>query len=84
MEAPEQTTLEFSQVPHIAGVPRYLYRKALSNAAGWIAALLRRDAIGAFDHETWLWFFSGIVRQRWQDSRIRSSSPAGARRVIGG
>jgi glycosyltransferase involved in cell wall biosynthesis len=84
MEAPEQTTLEFSQVPHIAGVPRYLYRKGLSNVAGWIGALLRRDAVGAFGHETWLWFFSGIVRQRWKDSRVRDGSAAGARRVIGG
>jgi len=83
MEAPEQTALEFSQVPHIAGVPRYLYRKALSSAAGWIRALLRRDAIGAFGHETWLWFFSGIVRQRWKDSRLRNGSPAGVRRAVG-
>jgi hypothetical protein len=35
MEAPEQTTLDFSTVPHIAGVPRYLYRKALSHVLGW-------------------------------------------------
>ena len=33
MEAPEQTTLDFSTVPHVLGVPRYLYRKALRSAA---------------------------------------------------
>jgi len=71
MEAPEQTTLDFSRVPHIGGVPRYLYRKALSNARGWMSAVLKRDAIRAFEHETWFWFFSGIVRQRWNDSRVR-------------
>ena len=71
MEAPEQTTLDFTRVPHIGGVPRYLYRKALSNARGWMSAVLKRDAIRAFEHETWFWFFTGIVRQRWIDSRVR-------------
>ena len=32
MEAPEQTTLDFSTVPHMLGVPRYLYRKAFRAA----------------------------------------------------
>jgi GT2 family glycosyltransferase len=71
MEAPEQTTLDFSTVPHIAGVPRYLYRKALAAAIGWARSTWRRDAIEAFDHETWLWFFAGIVRQRWRDTSKR-------------
>jgi glycosyltransferase involved in cell wall biosynthesis len=68
LEAPEQTTLDFSKVPHIAGVPRYLYRKALSAAAAWARAIVRRDPLAAFEHETWLWFFAGIVKQRWKDS----------------
>jgi glycosyltransferase involved in cell wall biosynthesis len=69
MEAPEQTTLDFSKVPHVAGVPRYLYRKALSNLIGWVRAVVRRDALAAFECEVWLWFFAGIVKQRWKDSR---------------
>jgi glycosyltransferase involved in cell wall biosynthesis len=68
MEAPEQTTLDFSLVPHIAGVPRYLYRRAITNLLGWSAAVVRRDTVDAFEHETWLWFFGGILRQRWKDS----------------
>lgn len=67
MEAPEQTTLDFSTVPHVAGVPRYLYRRALEHAIRWPGAALRRDAVAAFDHELWLWFFAGIVRERWND-----------------
>jgi glucosyl-dolichyl phosphate glucuronosyltransferase len=79
MEAPEQTTLDFSQVPHIAGVPRYLYRNALSHLSGWVRATLRRKPIAAFEHETWLWFFAGIVKQRWKDSRVRTvARPAAA------
>jgi GT2 family glycosyltransferase len=69
MEAPEQTTLDFSRVPHVAGVPRYLYRRALEHAAGWARSAASRDAVAAFDHELWLWFFAGILRQRWKDTR---------------
>jgi glycosyltransferase involved in cell wall biosynthesis len=72
MEAPEQTTLDFSQVPHIGGVPRYLYRRAATNLIGWLRGTARRDPVGAFDHEIWLWFFAGIVKQRWKDSRLRT------------
>jgi glycosyltransferase involved in cell wall biosynthesis len=69
MEAPERTTLDFSNVPHIAGVPRYFYRKALASAASWMRAAVKRDPAAAFDHESWLWFFAGIVKQRWTDRR---------------
>lgn len=92
MEAPEQTTLDFSKVPHVAGVPRYLYRKALAQLVSWAGASLRRDELAAFDHETWLYFFAGIVRQRWKDSRpgvdngpklpqdaLHAAAPAGGR-----
>jgi glycosyltransferase involved in cell wall biosynthesis len=68
MEAPEQTTLDFAGVPHIAGVPRYLFRKAALTVIAWVRAAARRDAVGTFEHETWLWFFAGIVRQRWKDA----------------
>jgi GT2 family glycosyltransferase len=79
MEAPEQTTLDFSKVPHIAGVPRYLYRKALAHLVGWLRATARRDPVDAFDHEVWLWFFGGIVKQRWKAPRVQAfANPAPA------
>jgi glycosyltransferase involved in cell wall biosynthesis len=68
MEAPEQTTLDFRTVPHVFGVPRYLYRKALASISNWLVATFRRDAFAAFDHELWVWFFAGILRQRWRGS----------------
>ncbi|MGH9411931.1 MAG: glycosyltransferase family 2 protein [Vicinamibacterales bacterium] len=76
MEAPEATTLDFRRVPHLFGVPRYLYRKALWSAAAAAAAAVRRDSVAAFDHELWLWFFAGIVRQRWIDRRRMGARPA--------
>jgi GT2 family glycosyltransferase len=67
MEAPEETSLDFRMVPHIAGIPRYLFRRAVGHAFAAIGAALRGDAFAAFDHELWLWFFAGIVLQRWKD-----------------
>jgi glycosyltransferase involved in cell wall biosynthesis len=69
MEAPERTTIDFRTVPHILGVPRYLYRKALSSVLSWMAAMLRGDAVTSFEHELWVWFFAGIVRERWPSWR---------------
>jgi glycosyltransferase involved in cell wall biosynthesis len=69
METPEQTTLDFRTVPHVFGVPRYLYRKALTSALTWLTAALRGDSMKSFDHELWVWFFAGIVHQRWMELR---------------
>jgi hypothetical protein len=77
METPEQTTLDFSKVPHVAGVPRYLYRKALTTLKRWAVDALRGRSASAFDHELWLCFFAGIVRQRWQDVARAPRSAAG-------
>jgi glucosyl-dolichyl phosphate glucuronosyltransferase len=76
METPEQTVLDFSKVPHIAGVPRYLFRKAVVTFGGLVASAVRRDPVAAFDREIWLCFFAGIVKQRWVDSRRRSVARA--------
>jgi glycosyltransferase involved in cell wall biosynthesis len=70
MEAPERTTLDFATVPHVFGVPRYLYRKTLGHAWRALAAYLRGRAIDAFDHELWIWFFSGIVAERWKHRHL--------------
>lgn len=67
MEAPERTTLDFRTVPHVIGVPRYLFRKAARHAGDWVRASAHRDAIASFEHELWMCFFAGIVKQRWKD-----------------
>ena len=67
MASPEHTELDFSKVPHVAGVPRYLYRSAAACAVSVVAAHLRRDPVAAFEAELKLWRFAGIARQRWKD-----------------
>jgi glycosyltransferase involved in cell wall biosynthesis len=71
MEKPEQPARDMTGVPRIAGTPRYLYRKALRHAAQWLRATVRRRPVATFEHELWLWFFAGVVRQRFADTRHR-------------
>ncbi len=73
MESPEQSTLDYSKVPHVAGVPRYMFRSLGRAAANMLRAAARRDPVATFEHELWLWFFAGIVEQRWKD---RKGQPA--------
>jgi glycosyltransferase involved in cell wall biosynthesis len=79
MEAPEQTQLDFSKVPHIIGTPRYLYGKAGRAVGRWLSATLRRNSVEAFEQELWICFFAGIVQQRWRDRRGRGASATSAR-----
>ena len=72
MESPESTALDFATVPHIAGVPRYLYRTCLTKFVSMWSALARRDSVARFEDELWIWFFAGIVSQRWKDSHKKA------------
>ena len=75
MESPERSELDFSSVPHVAGVPRYLYRTALNSLGKVVGRVLRRDTAAAFDELLWVFFFVGIVRQRWKERGLSSIPP---------
>jgi len=70
MEAPEERSLDYSRVPHIFGVPRFYYRKVLSETRRVVSSVWKRDSASAFDAELWLWFFAGVIHRRWQDRRL--------------
>jgi glycosyltransferase involved in cell wall biosynthesis len=76
MESPERTTLDFSKVPHIAGVPRYLFRTCADQFFSMCSAFVRRQDIARFEHELWIWFFAGILRQRWKDRQKSITDPS--------
>jgi hypothetical protein len=67
MESPQDTTIDFSEARHVAGVPQYLFRTAATTAVAMLRATARRDWVAAFEHELWLCMFAGILRQRWRD-----------------
>ncbi len=70
MEHPEQTSLDYSTVPHVLGVPRYMFRSAIVAASEAAAHALRRRSVQAFERELWVWFFAGILRQRWSSREL--------------
>ena len=81
MEAPERTSLDFRTVPHVLGVPRYLYRKALASIWLAITRTLAGDPVAAFDHELWVWFFAGICSERWRRRGVPAPGAATAARA---
>lgn len=70
MEAPDHSRLDYSKVPQIAGIPRYMYRNVLTSVAGMVRERLRGNAARAFEHELWLCFFAGIGKQRWAERKV--------------
>jgi glycosyltransferase involved in cell wall biosynthesis len=67
MESPQETRLDFRQVPHVFGIPRYMYRTLLASAWTALTAYLRGDSERGFEQELYVWMFLGIARQRWSD-----------------
>jgi len=66
MEAPDHSELDFTKVPHIAGVPRYLYRSFQRSFSKMLRESIRREPVASFEHELRLWFYAGIFKQRWK------------------
>ena len=56
--------LDLSQVPHVLGTPRFMWRGAAQALLGWAGAALRFDAEEQFRHETMLCYFAGYVAAR--------------------
>jgi hypothetical protein len=54
----------------IAGVPVHLLGKAARAARALAWHALQGNVATAFEHELWLCFFAGVVRQRWADRRL--------------
>lgn len=75
MESPDDSRLDFSTVPRIGGVPRYMYRSVLTHVRQMASARLQGDSVAAFEHEMWLCFFAGLLKQRWADRRVRVPAP---------
>ena len=75
MDAPDTSRLDFSKVPQIAGVPRFMYRTLAGHVKDLVRARLRGDAVAALEHELWLCFFAGIAKQRWAERNVAIPSP---------
>lgn len=69
MQAPEETSVDFSKVRTIFGVPRYMYRSFLESAIAIPKQRLKGQPVAALERELDLWFFLGVLRQRWKDRK---------------
>src|SRR4051812_4963189 len=67
MEEPELLAPPHAGERLIAGVPAHLLSKAAHSTGALAWHTVRRHPAQAFEHELWLWFFAGVVRQRWID-----------------
>jgi glycosyltransferase involved in cell wall biosynthesis len=75
MQAPEDTSLDFSKIRMIFGVPQYMYRSCLESAVSMAKQRFKRQRVAAFERELDLWFFLGVLRQRWKDrNKIASTA----------
>jgi hypothetical protein len=70
MEEPELERPEHAGDSRIGGVPIHLISKAARSLRSVVWHTMRRDVATAFEHELWLCFFAGVVRQRWADRRL--------------
>jgi glucosyl-dolichyl phosphate glucuronosyltransferase len=75
MDSPDNSRLDFSKVPQIAGVPRFMYRTFARRLKGLVTARLRGDHVAAFEHELWMCFFAGVLKQRWAERKVVIPSP---------
>jgi glycosyltransferase involved in cell wall biosynthesis len=66
--------LDLSAVPRLAGIPRYMFRTALADAAGWVKnSIMARPSVRV-EHAMMLAYFVGYVRESLR--RYRTSNVA--------
>ena len=51
--------VDLTRVPRIAGIPRFMFRSAVSNAIGWLKALIAREPPEQMHHAMMLCYFAG-------------------------
>lgn len=73
-----ETGLDLRHVPHVAGVPRYMWGAIPRGTWQWVRAAGARDACGAATHEMQLCYTIGYIRARLarRDSPLRASPTA--------
>jgi glucosyl-dolichyl phosphate glucuronosyltransferase len=61
--------VDLTKVRHLANVPRFMFRTALTDATGWVACALRMDEEERFRHEMMLCYFAGYFAARQRGAR---------------
>jgi glucosyl-dolichyl phosphate glucuronosyltransferase len=61
--------LDLRTVPHVLGVPRYMYGSLLRDLGSIVLERLRGNVAAAFRHEMMVMFFGGYFLARWNERR---------------
>jgi glycosyltransferase involved in cell wall biosynthesis len=74
----EETELgiDLRRVPHVLGVPRYMYGGVARHLIGWARALARRDSRERVEHAMMVFYFAGYLRERRRPRSPSALSPA--------
>lgn len=70
MEEPDLESPPYAGDRTIAGIPFHLVKKAARSTRSLVWHTLKGDIAEAFEHELWLCFFAGVVRQRRADRKL--------------
>lgn len=61
--------LDLSRVPHVARVPRFIYREVLTAIGSWLSALWKGDALDVLGRELILVQYGGFLLECWHPYR---------------
>jgi glycosyltransferase involved in cell wall biosynthesis len=67
--------LDLREVPHIARVPRFIYRELTRQVKRWLLSLCRRDAFNSLTEELQLLQYFGFVAECWHPYREQARVP---------
>ena len=68
--------IDLNRAPHIARVPRFLYRQALQQGCRWLRAVARRDGLDVLIEEMKAIEYLGFFTERWYP--LQTSVPGAA------
>ena len=68
--------LDLTEVPRVAGIPRYLFRGAVSSAVGWLKSSIMARPSERAEHAMMLAYFFGYLREGLRTLRYRTSNVA--------
>ena len=77
MQPVTELGVDLRRTPHIAGVPRFMFRTLATDVAGWLRGVAARRPEAAFRHQMMIAFFAGYLtarlRERFGRMDVRSA-----------
>jgi hypothetical protein len=75
MQPVTELGIDLRRTPHTFGLPRYMYRSVLRDAAGVVVERVRRRPEHSFRHQMMVAYFAGYAWARWRERRA-ATAPA--------